>query len=117
MKFSKVGIDTEQSFQETYQPFLCLIQISAGDADYIIDLLAINDKENIHKQLSKVFLDENIIKVFFAGQQDLLWMQRDYNLKLVNYFDIQIAAQFINPEADNSLVALIDKYCGYKIDK
>lgn len=37
-----ISIDTEQSFQDTFEGFLCLIQISTPNHNYIIDVLKIS---------------------------------------------------------------------------
>ncbi|KAL4461931.1 hypothetical protein ABPG74_000776 [Tetrahymena malaccensis] len=114
---TRLGIDTEQSFAKTYEGFLCLIQISTDQNDYLIDVLKINDKQGINQCLSKVFLNKDIIKVFYAGQQDILWLKRDFDLSVVNYFDVKECASFLKKSDDNSLIQLIDRYCNFKLDK
>ncbi|KAL4477166.1 hypothetical protein ABPG72_008900 [Tetrahymena utriculariae] len=116
-QFNKIGVDTEQSFMQTYQAFLCLIQISTEEKDYLIDLLSINDKQYIKSEIEQIFMDKNIIKIFYAGQTDIVWLQRDYDIFLSNYFDIQIAATFLNKDESWSLTYLLQKYCDYILEK
>lgn len=82
----------------------------------MIDTLAL--KSSITSQLAEIFQNENIVKVFYSGQSDLLWLQRDFKIKVENFFDVKLASQSIcDKKEDLSLAGLLEKFCGEKIDR
>ena len=62
-----LAIDTEFIRDSTYYPSLCLIQIAGMDFAGAIDPLTKLDMSPIWKLL----LNQNILKIFHAGRQDL----------------------------------------------
>lgn len=81
--------DTEFIRERTYYPILALVQVSWQDQDPIlIDPLTIQDWKPFHELL----LDENIVKVFHAGRQDLEIFYEQMKQMPLNLFDTQIAA-------------------------
>ena len=54
------------------------------------------EKNILKEQLKLIFENPNIVKVFYAGYNDVIWLDRDLNIKIINYFDIQIAQSFYN---------------------
>ena len=42
-----------------------------------------------------VFENPNIVKIFYAGFNDIKWMDRDYNLKIINFYDVQMVLFFL----------------------
>ena len=66
------------------------MQISTLFEDFIVDTIALRHK--MYKLLS-VFANKNIVKVMHgASHSDLLWLQKDFNIYLVNLFDTYDAA-------------------------
>lgn len=59
----------------TFEGFLCLMQISTKEQNLILDVLKLKDSV---KMLQPVFENPNIIKVFYAGHNDLKWLNRDF---------------------------------------
>ncbi len=57
---TEVAVDLEHHSYRTYAGFLCLMQISTREEDWIIDLLSLRDELEI---LNEVFADPSIIKV------------------------------------------------------
>ncbi|KRX04485.1 Ribonuclease H-like domain [Pseudocohnilembus persalinus] len=110
-----IGVDTEQSFQTTYTPFLSLIQISTYDTNYVIDCLSL-DKQWI-QYLKYIFQNRNIVKVFYAGQNDLVWLKRDYNLQVFNFCDVKVLADFVWRNKNNSLVSILEEICDFQISQ
>lgn len=114
-KCTSVGIDTEQTYDDSYHGYICLIQLSTQDKNIIIDTIVLHDV--IARYLGPLFRNPNIIKVFYAGSTDLLWLHRDFRIKVVNYFDIHAASAWMNKHKDNSLVGLLKEYCGIEMEK
>lgn len=56
----EIAIDLEHHDYRTFAGFLCLMQISTREADYVIDLLVL--REEVHA-LNEVFTDPKIVKV------------------------------------------------------
>lgn len=116
IKLSKsLGVDVEQSNKSSYQGYVCLIQISTEKYDYIIDAIALHDV--IQENLSPIFADPAICKIFFSGRSDLKWLNRDFGIFVVNYFDLQYAFGLLHSKEDMSLVTLLNKYCGLNLEK
>ena len=112
---SAIGIDIEQTNTNSYHGYICLIQISTRSKDFIIDALKLH--QLIPKYLSPVFNKPDLVKVFYSGGSDLLWLQRDFGLQVLNYFDVHAASVHLDKGKDNSLVGLLAGYCGYIMDK
>ena len=110
-----IGIDIEQTNIDTYQGYNCLIQISCLDRDYIIDAIALHDK--LPPYLKQICENQEIVKIFYSGASDLLWLLRDYGVFVVNYFDVHSASNFYNCKKDCSLVGLLKEYCNYTVNK
>lgn len=80
-------------------------------------MLTINDKNGVRECLEPVLVNPDIVKIFYAGQSDLLWLQRDFNLFVVNFFDVRECANFMDKTSENSLIGLVNRYCGIALDK
>jgi len=58
----EIAVDLEHHSYRSYSGFLCLMQISDRDEDWVIDLLAVRDEV---ETLNEVFTDPDIVKVRF----------------------------------------------------
>lgn len=58
----EIAIDLEHHSYRSYAGFLCLMQISTREEDWIVDLLVIRDE--LHA-LNEIFTDPKIVKVRF----------------------------------------------------
>ena len=110
-----LGVDVEQTNKSSYQGYICLIQISTEKYDYIIDTIALHDV--IKRYLYSIFADPMICKIFYAGRSDIKWLNRDFGIFIVNYFDLQFAFGTLQLKGENSLVTLLNKYCDLGIEK
>ena len=59
-KATEIAVDLEHHSYRSYSGFLCLMQISDREEDWIIDLLAVRDEV---ESLNEVFTDPGIVKV------------------------------------------------------
>lgn len=112
---TEIGLDIEQTNLDSYQGYNCLIQISSSHGNYIIDAIALHDILPLY--LRKICENEDIVKVFYGGGSDLLWLNRDYGVFVVNYFDVYQTSTFYDKKMDCSLVGLFKEYCAYIYDK
>eukprot|EP00879_Flechtneria_rotunda_P011906 GHRR01012435.1.p1 GENE.GHRR01012435.1~~GHRR01012435.1.p1 ORF type:complete len:931 (+),score=387.60 GHRR01012435.1:2246-5038(+) len=108
-----IGLDAEHSSQHSYLGVTCLLQISTGAIDYLVDCLAVHD--NLHL-LRPLLADTSVLKVLHGAANDIMWLQRDALLYLVNVFDTEKAAQVLGRE-EHSLANLLRVYCAVQQDK
>lgn len=56
----EIAVDLEYHSYRTFAGFVCLMQISTRDGDWVVDALALRD---VLEELNEVFTDPNIVKV------------------------------------------------------
>ena len=88
-----IAVDTEFMRENTYWPDLCLIQVASSE-----EAAAIDPKADIDlKPLLDLFVkDENVLKVFHAGGQDLEIIHNLTGKVPHPLFDTQIAAIWVS---------------------
>jgi ribonuclease D len=107
-----VAIDTEADSLHSYFDKVCLIQMSAGGEDYVVDPLARIDLQSFGAMLA----NPGITKIFHGGDYDLRILNRDFNFVVSNLVDTMICAQFLGYESFG-LAALLDRHFGIKVNK
>jgi len=111
-----IAIDIENCNRRTYQGYICLIQISTHNSNYIIDALKL--RAEIKKHLGpKVFHCPKITKIFHGAHSDVLWLQRDFDIFVVNYFDTQIFGKLLYDKQGKSLHVLWQDFCDFQMSK
>ncbi|TCD63167.1 exosome nuclease subunit [Steccherinum ochraceum] len=110
---TEFAVDLEHHSYRTYSGFLCLMQISTRDCDYIIDTLALREEL---EELNEVFTDPKIVKVFHGAESDIVWLQQDFNIYVVNLFDTFHASKVL-AFPRHSLATLLEMYCDFSPDK
>ena len=109
-KATEIAVDLEHHGYRSYSGFLCLMQISDREEDWILDLLAIRDEV---ESLNEVFTNPAIVKVPFylslpsllnsnhqfqvlhGAESDIVWLQQDFNIYIVNLFDTFHASKLL----------------------
>lgn len=89
---SEIAVDLEHHSYRTYLGFLCLMQISTRDEDFVVDVIALRDEMEV---LNEVLTDPKILKVFHGAESDIVWLQQDFNLYVVNLFDTFHASKLL----------------------
>ncbi len=107
-----VGVDTESDSFFHYQEKVCLIQITAGDRDLIVDPLSIEDLS----PLGPVFADPGVHKILHGADYDIASLKRDYDFQIAPVFDTMIAAQALGYQR-YSLADLVAHFFDVKLDK
>ena len=103
---SEIAVDLEHHSYRSYYGFVCLMQISTREEDFIIDALAL--REDL-EDLNEIFIDSTIVKaryfrlhlnflliplqVFHGADSDIVWLQENFNLYVVNLFDTYHASK------------------------
>lgn len=109
----EIAIDLEAHSYRSFQGFVCLMQLSTRDEDWLVDTLALR----AHMQLlSPVFTDASKVKVLHGADSDIVWLQRDFGLHIVNMFDTGQAARVLELQRF-SLAFLYKTYCNVDADK
>ena len=110
-----ITVDTEFMRESTYWPVLCLIQVAGGDDAAAIDPMA--SGIDLGPLLDLLVDNEEVLKVFHAGGQDL---EIIYNLTGRTphpLFDTQVAAMALGQGEQIGYSNLVDSWLGVQIDK
>jgi ribonuclease D len=109
-----VAVDTEFMRENTYWPELCLIQVAGSE-----EAAAIDPKAEIDlKPLLDLFVDnEDVLKVFHAGGQDLEIIHNLTDKVPHPLFDTQIAAMALGHGEQIGYSNLIESLLGHSLDK
>ena len=110
-----VCVDTEFMRESTYWPELCLIQVSDGNEAAAVDPLA--PGLDMQPLLDLMVANEEVLKVFHAGGQDI---EIVYNLTGKTphpLFDTQVAAMALGQGEQIGYSNLVDSWLGLQIDK
>ncbi|MEN3747763.1 ribonuclease D [Sphingomonas sp. HF-S3] len=110
-----VVVDTEFMRENTYWPELCLIQIADDEEAAAIDPLA--PGIDLDPLLDLLTENEDVLKVFHAGGQDI---EIVYNLTGTTphpLFDTQVAAMALGQGEQIGYSNLVDTYLGIQVDK
>jgi len=86
-----IGVDLEADSMHHYFEKVCLLQIAAESACYIMDPLAVRDLSG----LQSVFSNPRIRKVFHGADYDIRSLYRDFQIEVENLFDTQLACLFL----------------------
>lgn len=89
-KCDVIAVDLEHHDYRSYVGFVCLMQISSRDQDWIVDTLVLREELVV---LNEVFTDPKIVKVLHGSYMDIIWLQRDFGLYVVSLFDTYHAAK------------------------
>eukprot|EP00887_Chlorella_sp_A99_P000972 scaffold5.g972.t1 len=131
-RHERIALDTEHHSQHSYTGVTCLLQLSAGGRDFLVDCLALGREDMA--LLAPVLSSPSVCKagavqqraaaaallapaeggvqgaarelgVVHGGGNDVTWLQRDFGLFLVLGYQ------------QRSLGALLGRFCGVEADK
>lgn len=108
----EIAVDTEADSFYSYREKVCLVQITAGERDWLVDPLAGLDLT----PLGRLFADPGKIKVFHDGEYDILILKRDWRFEFKNLFDTRIAEAALGVESPG-LAAVLRARFGVELDK
>jgi ribonuclease D len=112
MQYTELAIDLEcENSLHHYGTFLCLVQISSSNKNWIIDILQFKDIT----PLKEVLENKNILKVFHDVSFDFRILNYQFNIHPKNVFDTQMATLLLGKEK-LGLSSLLDEYFGIKKD-
>jgi len=108
----EIAFDTEADSFYHYQERVCLVQISAGGRDWLVDPLRGLDIA----PLGEVLADPTRVKVFHDGEYDVLILKRQFGFRFASLFDTRVAAAALGMEAPG-LAAVVQAHYGFELDK
>ncbi len=109
---SSFALDCEAAGFHRYSDRLCLLQITVGETDFIVDPLAFDPAEALRAPIQ----DPETRLLMHGGDYDLRLLDRDLGLRARGIFDTQVAASLIGEES-LGLSALLEKYLSVKLAK
>ena len=110
-----VAVDTEFMRENSYWPDLCLIQIASTEEAAAIDPKA--DGIDLTPLLDLLVANENVLKVFHAGGQDLEIVHNLTGKVPVPLFDTQVAAMALGFGEQVGYSSLVESMLGHSLDK
>ena len=110
---AQIGFDTEFVGEDTYEPSLCLIQISTSAALYLIDPLSAGSLDGFWRLL----LDASRTVVVHAGREEIRMARRLGGAAPTNWFDLQIAAGLVGYSYPMGHGALVRELLGIQLSK
>ena len=110
-----VCVDTEFMRENTFWPELCLIQIADVNEAAAIDPMA--PGLDMKPLLDLMTENEDVLKVFHAGGQDLEIIYNLTGKTPYPLFDTQVAAMALGQGEQIGYSNLVDAYLGFSIDK
>jgi len=90
----EIAVDLEYHATRSFTGFLCLMQISTREEDFVVDLLKLRDLVRKDK-LGGVMVDPAVVKVFHGAESDILWLQQDFDIYVVGMFDTYHATKVL----------------------
>jgi len=107
-----LSVDSEADSLHHYHEKVCLVQVSIGGRDLLIDPLAGLDAEPLRRPLE----DPGLRKILHGADYDLRVLHRDFGLEIRGLFDTMVAARLVG-EKSFGLAALLDRFLGVKLEK
>jgi ribonuclease D len=86
-----IGVDLEADSMFHFQERVCLLQIAIPGRNVVVDTMALSDLS----ALRPVFRDSQIKKVFHGADYDVRSLYRDFDIRINNLFDTQLACRFL----------------------
>ena len=110
-----VTVDTEFMRESTYWPVLCLVQVCDGKEAAAIDPMA--PGLDLTPLLDLLTDNEDVLKVFHAGGQDIEIVYNLTGRTPYPMFDTQVAAMALGQGEQIGYSNLVDSWLGISIDK
>ncbi|MDL1968863.1 MAG: HRDC domain-containing protein [Deltaproteobacteria bacterium] len=111
-KEKSIAVDVEADSMYHFKEKVCLIQIATKKKHLVIDPLKIQDLSS----LKSLFSNNDIKKFFHGADFDVRSLYRDFNIKIKNLFDTQIASMFLGI-SETSLDAVLKKRFNISLNK
>lgn len=108
----RFALDIESNSLYVYLERVCLLQLSVGEVDYIVDPLAEFSLEG----LESVLADPAKEKILHASEYDLILLKREFGWNVTNLFDTMWAARILG-YSNMGLAYFLEALYGVKLSK
>ena len=85
-----LAVDTEADSFHSYYHRTCLLQVSAGEADYVVDPFAVG-----LEPFGRLFADPGVEKIMHAAENDVRALKRDFAFEFRTLFDTMVGARLL----------------------
>ncbi|WP_299979771.1 ribonuclease D [Desulfobacula sp.] len=107
-----IGVDLEADSMHCFKEKICLIQVATEKEAFLIDPFKIKEVS----PFMKVLENDDVIKVFHGADFDIRSLDRDYQARVNNLFDTEIACRFLGIK-ERGLAALLKRNFNVDADK
>lgn len=107
-----IAVDTEADSFFSYRESVCLIQLTGGGEDYVVDPLAGLELTG----LGDLLADPARVKIFHDGEYDVLIFKRNHGFQFANLFDTRIAAATLGSKTPG-LASVLEERFDVRLDK
>ena len=107
-----IAVDTEADSFFSYRDKVCLLQVTAGGEDWLVDPFAELDLG----RFASVFEDPGKVKIFHDAEYDVLILGREYGFRFKGLFDTRVAAAVLGSQTPG-LASVLEKEFGVRLDK
>lgn len=107
-----IAVDTEADSLFHYREKTCLIQLAGADATAVADPLKIED----FSAMKSLFANPDILKVLHGADYDVRSLYRDFDIRINNLFDTELAGRFLGLP-HTGLEALLKEHLGIQLNK
>jgi ribonuclease D len=111
-KMTDIAVDLEADSMYNFQEKVCLIQVATRNDSFVIDPMRIKDMS----PLKPLFASRKIKKIFHGADYDVRSLYRDFNIKINNLFDTQVACMFLGYK-ETGLNAVLQQKFNIRLDK
>ena len=108
-----MGFDTEFIGEKRFITLICLIQVATENGYYLIDPIKIKDLS----PLLDMLMDESILKVVHAGENDYRLFNTHFGIIPKNTFDTQVASAFVGYKYPVAFSKLLESEINIKVSK
>ena len=107
-----IAVDLEADSMYCFKEKICLIQIATAKEAFLVDPFKIKEIS----PFSKVLENDGVMKVFHGADFDIRSLDRDYQARVNNLFDTEIACRFLGIK-ERGLAALLKRNFNVDADK
>jgi ribonuclease D len=107
-----LAVDLEADSMFHFREKVCLLQITTGTENFVLDPLALPDLE----PLKRFFADPRVQKVFHGADYDVRSLHRDFGIELQSLFDTELACRFLGHQ-QSGLNAVLQARFGVALEK
>ncbi len=106
-----VALDTEANSMHAYRERTCIVQLTVGPHNAIVDVVAVEDLTPLREAL-----DRDVEIMLHGGDYDITVLTRDHDFRFHRVFDTMIAATLLSVEKVG-LANLVEGHFGHQLDK